>query len=90
MPSNVAPERLKTITEATDGNLGRQLQTLAEAGYITVIKDYANNRPRARAELTSDGERAFADHVDYWGGLRWSSKSMLMPAIPRAAPDAAR
>jgi DNA-binding MarR family transcriptional regulator len=62
-------KRLKAVTEATDGNLGRQLQTLAEAGYITVLKDYANNRPRTRAELTSTGERAFANHVDYLGKL---------------------
>lgn len=57
--------RLKAATEATDGNLGRQLQTLAEAGYIRLIKDYANNRPRTRAELTTAGEQAFADHVAY-------------------------
>jgi DNA-binding MarR family transcriptional regulator len=62
-------KRLKAITAATDGNLGRQLQTLAEAGYITVIKDYANNRPRTRAELTPRGKAAFADHVDYLGRL---------------------
>lgn len=62
-------KRLIVVTEATAGNLGRQLQTLAEAGYITVIKDYANNRPRTRARLTSTGERAFANHVDYLGKL---------------------
>lgn len=62
-------KRLKAVTDATDGNLGRQLQTLAEAGYITVIKDYANNRPRTRAQLTPTGESAFANHVDYLGKL---------------------
>ena len=58
-------KRLKAVTEATDGNLGRQLQTLADAGYITVIKDYANNRPRTRAELTPKGKAALEDHVEY-------------------------
>lgn len=62
-------KRLKAVTGATDGNLGRQLQTLAEAGYIAIIKDYANNRPRTRAELTPKGERALADHVEYLGKL---------------------
>lgn len=57
--------RLKAVTGATDGNLGRQLQTLAEAGYISVVKDYADNRPRTRAKLTAVGEQAFADHVAY-------------------------
>lgn len=62
-------KRLRAVTEATDGNLGRQLRTLADAGYITVIKDYANNRPRTRAELTPQGRRALAAHIDYLGGL---------------------
>lgn len=58
-------KRLRSVTQATDGNLGRQLQTLAEAGYIELIKDYANNRPRTRALLTPKGSKAFADHVAY-------------------------
>ena len=62
-------KRLKVVTQATDGNLGRQLQTLAEAGYIEVIKDYANNRPRTRAQMTRKGEAAFEAHVAYLKGL---------------------
>jgi DNA-binding MarR family transcriptional regulator len=62
-------KRLKAVTGATDGNLGRQLQTLAEADYIDVIKDYANNRPRTRAELTAKGRTAFDAHVAYLSGL---------------------
>ncbi len=62
-------KRLKAVTGATDGNLGRQLQTLAEAGYIIVIKDYANNRPRTRGALTAQGQAAFEAHVAYLGKL---------------------
>ena len=40
--------RLKKITGATDGNLGRQLTRLAEAGYIDIAKDFYKNRPRTR------------------------------------------
>ena len=57
--------RLKKITGATDGNLGRQLTKLAEAGYIEIAKDFHNNRPRTRARLTPKGRAAFDDHVAY-------------------------
>lgn len=61
--------RLKRITGASDGNLGRQLKTLAEAGYITLIKDTHRKRPRTRAELTLAGAAAFDRHVAYLKSL---------------------
>jgi len=61
--------RLKRLTGATDGNLGRHISTLAEAGYITVEKDFHNNRPRTRATLTDAGKRAFEDHIAYLRSL---------------------
>jgi DNA-binding MarR family transcriptional regulator len=55
--------RLKKIVEATEGNLGAHIQTLEEAGYVTVEKDFADNRPRTRVKLTKEGRRAFEDYV---------------------------
>jgi DNA-binding MarR family transcriptional regulator len=66
---NATPEtaldftRLKAITKSTDGNLGRQINTLAEAGYIDVQKDFHRNRPRTRAQLTPAGAAAFAAYA---------------------------
>jgi DNA-binding MarR family transcriptional regulator len=57
--------RLKKIVGATEGNLGAHLQTLEEAGYIAVEKDFADKRPRTRAKLTHEGRRAFEDYVGY-------------------------
>lgn len=57
--------RLKKIVEATEGNLGAHIQTLEEAGYITVEKDFADNRPRTRVKLSKDGRRAFEEYVAY-------------------------
>jgi DNA-binding MarR family transcriptional regulator len=62
-------KRLKAITGASDGNLGRQLTTLAEAGYIAISKDFAHNRPRTRAALTPAGAAAFDRHVAYLKSL---------------------
>lgn len=61
--------RLKAITRATDGNLGAQLTTLAEAGYVSIAKDFHQNRPRTRAELTEAGRAAFDGHVAYLKSL---------------------
>lgn len=57
--------RLKKIVAATEGNLGAHIQTLDEAGYVAVEKDFADNRPRTRVKLTKQGRRAFEDYVAY-------------------------
>lgn len=57
--------RLKKIVAATEGNLGAHIQTLEEAGYVAVEKDFAANRPRTRIKLTRDGRRAFEDYVAF-------------------------
>ena len=57
--------RLKKIVDATEGNLGAHIQTLEEAGYVAVEKDFADNRPRTRVKLSKEGRRAFEDYVTY-------------------------
>ncbi|HEX4106165.1 MAG TPA: transcriptional regulator [Rhizomicrobium sp.] len=61
--------RLRKIVDATEGNLGAHIQTLEQAGYIAVEKDFAQNRPRTRVKLTKSGRRAFEDYVGYLRGL---------------------
>jgi len=56
---------LKTITGATDGNLGTHIATLEEAGYVEVLKDFVGKRPRTRLQLTPAGRRAFDMHVGF-------------------------
>jgi DNA-binding MarR family transcriptional regulator len=57
--------RLRKIVEATEGNLGAHIQTLEEAGYVAVEKDFADNRPRTRLKLTREGRRAFEEYVQF-------------------------
>lgn len=57
--------RLKTIAQATDGNLGSHLATLEKAGYVAIEKDFVGKRPRTRASLTPEGRKAFRAHVEY-------------------------
>jgi DNA-binding MarR family transcriptional regulator len=57
--------RLKSIVEATDGNLGAHLGTLERAGYLKVDKDFVGKKPRTRVGITGAGRRAFLAHVAY-------------------------
>ena len=57
--------RLKSISGATDGNLGSHLTTLEKAGYVAIEKDFVGKRPRTRASLTPAGGKAFRGHVAY-------------------------
>jgi DNA-binding MarR family transcriptional regulator len=57
--------RLKTMVEATEGNLGAHIATLEKAGYITVEKDFAGKKPRTRAKITTDGRQAFDLYIDF-------------------------
>jgi len=57
--------RLKSIVEATDGNLGAHLSTLEQAGYVQIEKDFVGKKPRTRVALTREGRRALVQHVAY-------------------------
>lgn len=57
--------QLKSMTGATDGNLGSHLDTLARAGYVSVEKSFVNRKPKTSVTATRAGRRAFADHVAF-------------------------
>lgn len=57
--------KLKSLTQATDGNLGSHLTTLEKAGYVSVEKDFLGKRPRTRVAVTPSGRKAFRRHVEY-------------------------
>lgn len=55
---------LRQVLELSDGNLGRHLQVLVDAGYVELHKDTTAKRPRTWAALTDDGRLAFAREVE--------------------------
>lgn len=57
--------KLKTIVDATDGNLGAHIGTLERVKYIVVEKDFIGKKPRTRISITRQGRKAFAQHVAY-------------------------
>lgn len=54
---------LRSIVEATDGNLGAHLTTLETAGYVLVKKDFAGRKPRTQVCLSTQGRTAFSRYV---------------------------
>ncbi len=55
--------RLKKLTNATDGNLGAHIETLARAGYVGIEKAFVAKRPQTTVSATVAGRNAFARHV---------------------------
>jgi DNA-binding MarR family transcriptional regulator len=55
---------MRDALEMTDGNITTHIRTLQEAGYISVSKTYANNRPLTTCSLTAGGKKAFTNYVN--------------------------
>lgn len=60
---------LKTVLEATQGNLSVHLKKLEEAGYVAIAKSFRDNKPLTRVSITQAGRRAFAAYLDAIGAL---------------------
>jgi len=56
---------LKSLTGATDGNLGAHIDQLAKAGYVEVSKAFVARRPRTTVKASATGRAAFARHVAF-------------------------
>lgn len=54
---------LKETLELTDGNLGRHLAILSDAGLITVRKEPQGRRTRTWAVITGAGRKALAQEL---------------------------
>lgn len=61
--------RLRALVQATDGNLGAHLATLAQAGYVAIDKLFVGKKPQTRVRATGAGRKAFATHVAYLRAL---------------------
>lgn len=62
-------KEVKELTGATDGNLSVHLTKLEESGHIKIYKDFFNNKPRTRYNLTDKGRKEFADYVNLLDNL---------------------
>jgi DNA-binding MarR family transcriptional regulator len=60
---------LKTVLEATQGNLSVHLRKLEEAGFVAIDKSFRDNKPLTRVSITRDGRKAFSAYLDAIGSL---------------------
>ena len=60
---------LKTLLQATQGNLSVHLRKLEEAGYVEIEKSFMNRKPLTRARITPAGRKAFAAYLEALGKL---------------------
>ena len=60
---------LKTVLEATQGNLSVHLKKLEEAGFVAIDKSFKDNKPLTPATITPAGRRAFAAYLEAIGNL---------------------
>ncbi len=60
---------LKTVLEATQGNLSVHLKKLEEAGFIAIDKSFKDNKPLTRASITPEGRKEFGAYLDAIGSL---------------------
>ncbi|MYN28595.1 transcriptional regulator [Duganella levis] len=55
--------RLKSLVNASDGNLGAHLETLVRAGYVEIDKQIVGKKPLTRIRTTPAGRAAYRHHV---------------------------
>jgi len=60
----VSFSRFKQLFGETDGNLGAQLRTLEDAGYIGVRKEFRERKPVSWYSLRPKGRKALMVHVE--------------------------
>jgi DNA-binding MarR family transcriptional regulator len=60
---------LKTLLNATDGNVSIHARKLEEAGYISCTKSFEGRMPRTEYKLTPAGSKALTKYLDHMEAL---------------------
>lgn len=60
---------LKSVLQATQGNLSVHLRKLEEAGYVDIEKGFRERKPLTRIRITSRGRAAFGRYLQAIGKL---------------------
>ena len=79
---------LKTTLELTDGNLGRHLQALEQAGLVNQTRTTGAGRPRTWVKITAKGKRALREEVQTLQRLLGSIESVAEAQEPARGADA--
>lgn len=55
---------LKKALKVSDGNLSTHLKKLEEKNYVTVSKNFVDNKPQTKIKMSAEGETAFKAYVE--------------------------
>ena len=77
---------LRRLCGLTDGNLGRHLEVLEQAGLVEISKTFERNRPLTTCRLTSSGQKRLLEYLDVLEGIvRAAEKRAKRPASTKRA-----
>jgi len=65
---------LKSLLQASDGNLSVHARRLEEAGYVACEKSFEGRTPRTDYRLTAEGRRAFERYLGHLEALVESAR----------------
>lgn len=66
---------LKSVLNATDGNLGVHARKLEDAGYVSCDKTFSGRTPRTGYRLTASGRRAFDKYLDHMDAIMRAARN---------------
>lgn len=55
---------LKELLDVTDGNLASHLKALEKSKYVKMKKSFVDRKPNTKYEITTEGRKAFKEHID--------------------------
>lgn len=67
---------LKELMDVTDGNLASHLKALEKAEYIMIKKQFVGRKPNTKYKATTQGKKAFEDHLNALESLLKDRKNM--------------
>ena len=67
--STLTFRELRSLLQATDGNLSVHARKLEEAGYVACEKSFEGRVPKTEYRLTAEGRRAFEKYLDHLEAL---------------------
>jgi DNA-binding transcriptional ArsR family regulator len=66
---------LKTLLQASDGNLSVHARKLEDAGYVATEKSFERRVPKTQYRLTAEGRRAFVRYLNHLEALVESARA---------------
>lgn len=57
-------KQLKGVCSCTDGNMTTHTKKLRDAGFVTVTKEFKNNRPLTTYHLTDEAKVQFKEYIE--------------------------